>query len=130
VWLWKEDGRMSKVIMIVEDSATMRQMVGFTLKRNGYEVIEAEDGSDALGKINGNPIHMIITDLNMPNMDGLEFIRNVRQNPSCKYTPIIMLTTESQETKKSEGRAAGATGWIVKPFSPEQLMAVVEKVIK
>ncbi len=121
---------MSKVIMIVEDSATMRQMVGFTLKRNGYEVIEAEDGSDAMGKINGSPINMIITDLNMPNMDGLEFIRNVRQNPSCKYTPIIMLTTESQETKKSEGRAAGATGWIVKPFSPEQLMAVVEKVIK
>lgn len=121
---------MSKVIMIVEDSATMRQMVGFTLKRNGYEVIEAEDGSDALGKINGSPINMIITDLNMPNMDGLEFIRNVRQDPSCKYTPIIMLTTESQEAKKSEGRAAGATGWIVKPFSPEQLMAVVEKVIK
>lgn len=121
---------MSKVIMIVEDSATMRQMVGFTLKRNGYEVIEAEDGSDAMGKINGSPINMIITDLNMPNMDGLEFIRNVRQTPSCKYTPIIMLTTESQETKKSEGRAAGATGWIVKPFSPEQLMAVVEKVIK
>lgn len=121
---------MGKVIMIVEDSATMRQMVGFTLKRNGYEVIEAEDGNDALGKINGSTINMIITDLNMPNMDGLEFIRNVRQNPSCKYTPIIMLTTESQETKKSEGRAAGATGWIVKPFSPEQLMAVVQKVIK
>jgi two-component system chemotaxis response regulator CheY len=121
---------MSKVIMIVEDSATMRQMVGFTLKRNGYEVIEAEDGSDAMDKINGNPIHMIITDLNMPNMDGIEFIRNARQNPSCKYTPIIMLTTESQESKKNEGRAAGATGWIVKPFSPEHLMAVVQKVIK
>jgi two-component system chemotaxis response regulator CheY len=120
---------MSKVIMIVEDSATMRQMVGFTLKRNGYEVIEAEDGADAIDKINGSAIHMIITDLNMPNMDGIEFVRNVRQNPSCKYTPIIMLTTESQESKKNEGRAAGATGWIVKPFSPEHLMAVVQKVI-
>jgi two-component system chemotaxis response regulator CheY len=121
---------MSKTIMIVEDSSTMRQMVGFTLKRSGYEVIEAVDGADAMGKINGKPIHMIITDVNMPNMDGIEFVRNVRQNPTCKFTPIIMLTTESQQDKKNEGRAAGATGWIVKPFSPEHLMAVVKKVIE
>lgn len=121
---------MSRTIMIVEDSATMRQMVGFTLRREGYDVIEAVDGLDAIGKINGTPIDMIITDLNMPNMDGIEFIRNVRQNPDFKFTPILMLTTDSQESKKMEGRAAGATGWIVKPFSPEHMMAVVRKVIK
>jgi two-component system chemotaxis response regulator CheY len=121
---------MSKVIMIVEDSATMRQMVGFTLRRNGYEVLEAVDGKDALDKINGGQIDMVITDLNMPNMDGIEFIRNVRQKPEFKFTPILMLTTDSQESKKMEGRAAGATGWIVKPFSPEHMMAVVKKVIK
>jgi len=121
---------MSKTIMIVEDSATMRQMVGFTLKRNGYDVIEAADGKEAIGKINGTPIDMIITDLNMPNMDGIEFIRTVRQKQDFKFTPILMLTTDSQESKKMEGRAAGATGWIVKPFSPEHMMAVVGKVIK
>ena len=120
---------MGKVIMVVEDSSTMRQMVGFTLKRNGYEVIEAVDGNDALEKINGEQLHMIITDVNMPNMDGIEFVRQVRAKPECKFVPVIMLTTESQEVKKNEGRAAGATGWIVKPFNPEHLMAVVNKVI-
>ena len=120
---------MSKTIMTVDDSASVRQMVAFTLKNEGYDVIEASDGKDALGKLNG-PVHMIVTDLNMPNMDGIELIRNVRANPAYKFIPIIMLTTESQASKKQEGKSAGATGWIVKPFKPEQLLAVVKKVLR
>jgi two-component system, chemotaxis family, chemotaxis protein CheY len=120
---------MSKRIMTVDDSASVRQMVSFTLKGAGYDVIEAVDGKDALSKLNGSPIHMIVTDLNMPNLDGIGLIRQVRANPSHKFVPIIMLTTESQETKKLEGRSAGATGWIVKPFKPEQLLNVVKKVL-
>lgn len=119
----------NKTIMIVEDSATMRQMVGFTLKRNGYTVVEAEDGRDAIEKINLQPLSMIISDVNMPNVDGIEFVRTVRSNAKHKFTPIIMLTTESQESKKLEGREAGATGWIVKPFSPDHLMAIVKRVL-
>jgi two-component system, chemotaxis family, chemotaxis protein CheY len=120
---------MSKRIMTVDDSASVRQMVTFTLKGAGYDVIEAVDGKDALSKLNGSPIHMIVTDLNMPNLDGIGLIRQVRANPSHKFVPIIMLTTESQETKKLEGKSAGATGWIVKPFKPEQLLNVVKKVL-
>jgi len=104
-------------------------MVSFTLGESGYQVIEAVDGRDALSKLNGTAIHMMLTDLNMPNMDGIELIRNVRANSSFKFIPIIMLTTESQAEKKQEGKAAGATGWIVKPFKPEQLLAVVKKVL-
>jgi two-component system, chemotaxis family, chemotaxis protein CheY len=120
---------MNKTIVTVDDSASVRQMVCFILKEAGYNVIEACDGKDALSKISNNTIHLIITDLNMPNMDGIEFIKNVRANPAHKFVPIIMLTTESQESKKMEGKHAGATGWIVKPFKPEQLLAVVKKVI-
>ena len=120
---------MSKTIMTVDDSASVRQMVSFTLKGEGYEVIEAEDGKDALSKLNGSTVNMIITDLNMPNVDGIELIRTVRANPNYKFIPIIMLTTESQDSKKQEGKAAGATGWIVKPFKPNQLLAVVKKVL-
>lgn len=120
---------MSKTIMTVDDSASVRQMVSFTLKGAGYEVIEAGDGKEALAKLNGIPVHMVITDLNMPNLDGIGLIRALRGNPSCKFTPIIMLTTESQASKKEEGRAAGATGWVTKPFKPEQLLAVVKKVL-
>lgn len=120
---------MSKTIMTVDDSASMRQMVSFTLKQEGYQVIEAVDGKDALSKINGASVHMVLTDLNMPNMDGIELIRNLRANPSCKFIPIVMLTTESQAEKKQEGKTAGATGWIVKPFKPEQLLAVIKKVL-
>lgn len=120
---------MSQTIMTVDDSASVRQMVSFTLKNAGYQVIEASDGKDALGKLTG-PVKMVITDLNMPNMDGIELIRNVRANPAYKFIPIIMLTTESQATKKQEGKSAGATGWIVKPFKPEQLLAVVKKVLR
>ncbi len=120
---------MAKKILTVDDSASIRQMVSFTLKEAGYEVSEAFDGVDAVNKSLNNQFNLIITDLNMPNMDGITLIKKLRENPNYKFTPIIMLTTESQETKKQEGKAAGATGWIVKPFTPEQLVAVVKKVL-
>lgn len=122
---------MSKIIMTVDDSVSVRQMVSFTLKREGFDIVEAIDGVDAMKKLNeDNPVHMMITDLNMPNMDGIELIKNVRSNPKYKFMPIIMLTTESQDERKQEGKAAGATGWIVKPFKPEQLLGVIKKVLK
>jgi two-component system chemotaxis response regulator CheY len=124
----KERG-MSKIIMTVDDSASVRQMVGFTLREAGYQVLEAVDGKDALSKLEGAAAHMVITDLNMPNLDGIGLIRALRSNPAYKFFPIIMLTTESQAEKKQEGKSAGATGWIVKPFNPEQLLAVVRKVL-
>ncbi len=120
---------MSKVIMTVDDSASIRQMVVFTLRDAGYDVVEAVDGQDALTKAASQPPHMVITDLNMPNLDGIGLIKALRSNPAFKFIPIIMLTTESQAEKKQEGKAAGATGWIVKPFKPEQLVAVVKKVL-
>jgi len=120
---------MTKTIMTVDDSASVRQMVGFTLKSAGFSVVEAIDGKDALTKLKGD-VHMIVTDLNMPNMDGIELIRKVRSNPSYKFIPIVMLTTESQATKKEEGKSAGATGWIVKPFKPDQLLGVVNKLLR
>lgn len=121
---------MGKMIMTVDDSASVRQMVAFTLKQNGYDVVEAVDGKDALGKLSsGTKVDMVITDLNMPNLDGIGLIKGVRGLPAYRFTPIIMLTTESQDTKKAEGKSAGATGWIVKPFKPEQLVAVVKKVL-
>ncbi len=120
---------MAKTILTVDDSASVRQMVGFTLKEAGYDVVEAVDGKDALGKTKQLTISMVITDLNMPNMDGIELIKNLRSCASYKFTPIVMLTTESQDGKKQEGKLAGATGWIIKPFKPEQLLAVVKKVL-
>lgn len=121
---------MGKMIMTVDDSASVRQMVAFTLKQNGYDVVEAVDGKDALGKLSsGTKVDMVITDLNMPNLDGIGLIKGVRGLTAYRFTPIIMLTTESQDTKKAEGKSAGATGWIVKPFKPEQLVAVVKKVL-
>lgn len=119
---------MSKVILTVDDSASVRQMVKFTLSGAGYTVIEAVDGNDALSKLT-QPINLVITDLNMPNLDGIGLIRKVRANPACKGVPIIMLTTESQEARKLEGKTAGATGWIVKPFATQQLLAVVKRVL-
>jgi two-component system chemotaxis response regulator CheY len=122
---------MSKTIVTADDSASVRQMVSFTLRQEGYEIIEAVDGQDALNKLNSSPVHMLITDLNMPNMDGIELIRQVRAAPNGnRCIPIVMLTTESQDSKKQEGKVAGATGWIVKPFKPEQLVAVVKKVLR
>lgn len=120
---------MTKTIMTVDDSASVRQMVSFTLKKAGYNVVEARDGQDAMSKLSG-PVHMVITDLNMPNMDGISLIKNIRAVPAYKFIPIVMLTTESQASKKQEGKAAGATGWIVKPFKPEQLVDVVKKVLR
>jgi two-component system chemotaxis response regulator CheY len=119
---------MAKTIMTVDDSASVRQLVTFTLRTAGYEVIEAVDGQDALARLKG-PIHLVITDLNMPRLDGIGLIRGIRGLAAYKYIPVIMLTTESQDSKKQAGKAAGATGWIVKPFSTEQLLAVVKKVL-
>ena len=119
---------MSKKILAVDDSKTMREMVSFTLKNAGYEVIDAEDGQAALKALGGGKIDAVITDLNMPNMNGFELIRALRANPAYKFTPILMLTTEGDAAKKEEGKTAGATGWIVKPFNPEKLVEVVKKV--
>jgi two-component system chemotaxis response regulator CheY len=120
---------MNKRILTVDDSASMRQMVNFTLTAAGYDVTEAEDGLEALGKLNGEAVNMIIADINMPNMDGIELIRKVRTHDAYKFIPIIILTTESQSDLKQQGKAAGATGWIVKPFTPSQLVSVVKKVL-
>lgn len=120
---------MSKIIMTVDDSASIRQMVTFTLEQAGYDVLAAVDGVDAMKKLGDTTVNMMITDLNMPNMDGIELIKNTRTRSEYKFMPIIMLTTESQSTKKQEGKAAGATGWIVKPFKPEQLLGVIKKVL-
>jgi two-component system chemotaxis response regulator CheY len=119
---------MSRKILAVDDSKTMREMVSFTLKNAGYEVIDAEDGQAALKALGGSRIDAVITDLNMPNMNGFELIRALRANPTYKFTPILMLTTEGDSAKKEEGKTAGATGWIVKPFNPEKLVEVVKKV--
>lgn len=119
---------MSKKVLTVDDSKTMRDMVSFTLKGAGYDVVEAEDGAQALKVLDGHKVDAVITDLNMPNMNGFELIRALRANPLYKFTPILMLTTEGDGSKKEEGKAAGATGWIVKPFNPEKLVDVVKKV--
>lgn len=120
---------MTKTIMTVDDSASVRLMVSLTLKEAGYDVIEASDGQDALSKIKGKNFNLILTDLNMPNMGGIDLIKNVRGNLKYRYIPIILLTTESQQEKKTEGKNAGATGWIVKPFKADQLLSVVRRVI-
>ncbi len=119
-----------KRILTVDDSASVRQMVSFTLRNAGYEVVEAVDGKDGLGKASGEKFDLIVTDLNMPNMDGTQMIAAVRKLPACAFVPILMLTTESQAEKKDAARKAGATGWIVKPFNAEQLIAVVQKLVK
>ena len=116
-------------ILAVDDSASMRQMVSFTLKGAGFDVIEAVDGVDALGKAKGKKFDLVISDVNMPNMDGLTLIKELRALPNFKFIPMLMLTTESSSEKKMEGKAAGATGWIVKPFNPDQLLATINKVI-
>ena len=116
-------------ILAVDDSASMRQMVAVTLKEAGYEVIEANDGEDALSKARSKPVNLVITDVNMPRRDGISLIRELRKLGPYKFTPILMLTTESAPEKKAEGKQAGATGWMVKPFNPEQLLATVKKVV-
>ncbi len=119
---------MPKTILAVDDSITMRMMVKVTLSDAGYSVIEAVDGKDALAKLS-KTVDLIISDLNMPNLDGIGLIRSIRANPAYKGIPILMLTTESQEARKMEGKAAGATGWIVKPFATQQLLAAVKRVL-
>ncbi|MBF0383570.1 MAG: response regulator [Magnetococcales bacterium] len=120
---------MGKKIMTVDDSSSVRHMVGMTLKGAGYDVVEAVDGQDALTKLKTSPVDMVVTDLNMPNMDGIALIKELRKLPQYKFTPIIMLTTESQGSRKMEGKQAGATGWIVKPFKPPQLLGTIKKVL-
>jgi two-component system chemotaxis response regulator CheY len=121
---------MAKKILMVDDSMMVRQMVSFTLKEAGFEVVEAIHGEDALNKLGAHSVDLIVTDLNMPVMDGITFIGNARARAACKYVPILMLTTESQPEMKQRGKAAGATGWIVKPFDPPKLLAVIAKVLQ
>jgi len=118
---------MSKTVMIVDDSGSFRTVVKLALQKAGYETVEAVDGKDAVGKLDGRKLNMIVCDVNMPNMDGLSFGRHLKTTASYKFTPVIMLTTESQEAKKAEGKAAGARAWITKPFQPSQLVEAVNK---
>ncbi|MCK9389071.1 MAG: response regulator [Sulfuritalea sp.] len=120
---------MAKTIMVVDDSASLRQVVGIALKGAGYDVIEACDGKDALAKLTGQKVHLVISDVNMPNMDGISFVKAMKQNAAYKFTPVIMLTTEAGEAKKGEGQAAGAKAWVVKPFQPPQMLSAVSKLI-
>ena len=116
-------------ILAVDDSASMRQMVSFTLKSAGFDVTEASDGVEGLNIAKSKTFDVIISDVNMPNMDGLTMVKEIRSLKNYKFIPILMLTTESSTDKKQAGRAAGATGWIVKPFNPDQLLATVNKVV-
>jgi two-component system chemotaxis response regulator CheY len=120
---------MTKTVLAVDDSPSIRQMVAFTLKSAGYQVIEAVDGEDGLTKAKGAGVNLVLTDQNMPKMDGLTLVRSLRGLPQYKAVPILMLTTESGDTMKAQGKAAGATGWLVKPFDPAKLVEVVKKVI-
>lgn len=120
---------MAKTILIVDDSASLRQVVGIALRGAGYDVVEACDGRDALGKLDGRKIHLIVSDVNMPNLDGISFVKAARQLPAYRFTPIIMLTTEAGDAKKAEGQAAGAKAWVVKPFQPAQMLSAVSKLI-
>ncbi|MFG1926583.1 response regulator [Cryptosporangium sp. NPDC048952] len=120
---------MAKTILIVDDSASVRQVVTIALKGAGYDVIAGVDGKDGLAKLSGQRVHLIISDVNMPNMDGITFVQEVKKLPAYKFTPVIMLTTESQEDKKKAAQAAGAKAWVTKPFQPPQMLAAVQKLI-
>ena len=119
---------MTKTVLTIDDSASMRQMVSMTLTNAGFKVLEAVNGSDGLTKATSNAVDAILTDINMPIMNGMEFLKKFRQSPAGKGVPVVLLTTESSEDLKRQAREYGATGWIVKPFKPEQLIAVVKKV--
>ena len=121
---------MNKKVLIVDDSESIREVMNYTLSNANYEVLVGIDGSDAMKYLDGDAINLIITDLNMPNKNGIEFIREVRANDTYKFTPILVLTTESQAEKKMEAKDAGATGWIIKPFVTDKLLAVVQKVMR
>lgn len=118
---------MAKKILVVDDSAAIRKSVSYILTQAGYEVLDAEDGQAGVGRLSEGPFDLIITDVNMPNMDGIELVRQVRKNAEHKFAPVIVLTTENQDSKMAEGKEAGATGWIVKPFDADKLLAVVKK---
>lgn len=115
--------------MTVDDFASVRRMISSILEQAGYEVVEAKDGRDALSKLESTPVHMVITDLNMPNLDGMGLVKGMRTNIAFKYIPVIIVTTESRDSKRQEGKHTGITGWLVKPFKPEQLLAVVRRVL-
>lgn len=115
--------------MIVDDFASLRQVVAIALKGAGYAVVEACDGKDALTKVDGRKLHLLISDVNMPNMDGISFVKAAKQNPTYKFTPVIMLTTEAGEDKKAIGQAAGAKAWVIKPFLSAQMLAAVSKLV-
>jgi two-component system chemotaxis response regulator CheY len=121
---------MAKTILVVDDSESIREIVSFTLENEGYKVLLGEDGSDALRHLDSNPIDLILTDLHMPVMNGIEFIKNVRSNENYRTVPILFLTTESQTAKKMEAKEAGATGWIIKPFVPAKLTEAINKVMR
>lgn len=116
-------------ILAVDDSTSMRQMISFTLKGAGYEVIEAVDGQEALTIAKSGAVSLVLSDVNMPKMDGITLIKELRKLPNYRFTPMLMLTTESAADRKAEGKAAGATGWLVKPFNPDQLLATIKKVL-
>jgi two-component system, chemotaxis family, chemotaxis protein CheY len=120
---------MAKKILLVDDSASVRTVAGIALREAGYEVIDAANGKEALSVLNAERVHLIISDVNMPVMDGITFLKEVKRHPTCKFTPVIMLTTEAGEDKKQEGRAAGAKAWIVKPFQPRSLVDAVSKLV-
>lgn len=120
---------MAKKILVVDDSASLRQVVAIALRGAGYDVTEASDGRDALGKLNGDKVHLVISDVNMPNMDGLTFVEEMKKNAAYKFTPVIMLTTEAGDDMKERGKAAGAKAWVVKPFKPDQMLTAVSKLI-
>jgi two-component system, chemotaxis family, chemotaxis protein CheY len=119
---------MGKKVLVVDDSKAIRQSISFVLDQNGYQVLEGADGLEGLSRLNSDKVDLIITDINMPNLDGIGFIKKVRERDESRYTPILVLTTESQKTIMDEGKAAGATGWIVKPFSTDKLLDAVKKV--
>ena len=118
-----------KTILIVDDSSSIRSVVGISLRGAGYDVIEACDGVDALSKMKGGKIHLVVSDVNMPNMDGITFVKEMKKLPAYKFTPVCMLTTEAGKSKMDEGKAAGAKAWIVKPFQPPKLLDVVSKLV-
>lgn len=120
---------MSKKILLVDDSESVRQVARIALRGAGYDVLEACDGTDALSKLTGDKVHLIVSDVNMPKMDGITFLKEVKRHPNYKFTPVIMLTTEAGQDKKEEGKAAGAKAWIVKPFNPQTLVDAVSKLV-
>jgi two-component system chemotaxis response regulator CheY len=120
---------MSKKILIVDDSSSVRTVARMALREKGYEVVEAANGQEALAKLEGERCHLVISDVNMPQMDGITLLKEIKRHPNYKFTPVIMLTTEAGEDKKQEGRAAGAKAWITKPFQPQVLVDAVSKLI-